>query len=155
MQFPKTVLCLSALLTALIGCGKASEMTRETAQPAKAQMIADLQTIHELLSNGEYMTAAEHFKGPEAVSQERVAKAMKGWLKKREISAHGIDVLDEKGTFGKLNDVFPEEAGDWMKRNEVTYAEACYGLGYKNAEVAAIWDGDKFTFFRLDDVGKL
>lgn len=155
MNSPKAIVCILSLFILLIGCGESSETTQESNQPTKEQMIADLNMIHELLSEGEYLTAAERFNGPEGMSPQKIAKSMKGWLKKREISERGIEVLDEKGKFGKLNEVFPEKGGDWMKRNEVTTPDACYGLGYKNAEVAAIWDGGKFIFFRLDDVGKL
>ena len=153
IRFPKTIIYI--LLLVLAGCAESSETKEESAQPTKEQMVADLKMIHELLSDGEFMTAAARFKGPKKLSQEKIAKAMKGWLKKREISMRGIEVLYEKGKFGKLNEVFPEKGGDWMERNEVTNPDACYGLGYKNAEVAAIWEGGKFTFFRLDDVGKL
>ena len=152
MKLTRATLYLLPIFIVMMGCGESSP---EPAQPSKERMIADLTTIHELLSNSEYMTAAGHFKGPEGVSQENIAKAMKGWLRKREISKSGIEVLDEKGTFGSIREVFPNKAGDWMERNEVANPDACYGLGYNNAEVAAIWDGTRFTFFRLDDVGKL
>ncbi len=155
MKLPNTILCLLPLFIFLIGCGESSETTEESAQPTKEQIIADLKVIHELLSNGEHMAAAERFKGPEGLSREKIANGMKGWLKKREVSMRGIEVLHEKGKFGKLNEVFPDKGGDWIERNEVTNPAACYGLGYKNAEVAAMWDGSQFIFFRLDDVGKL
>ena len=138
------------LLLALIvfGCQSSSE-------PSKEQLISDLKTIHELLSNGDNMAAVEHFKGPDGVSKERLARDLGGLLKKKELSTQGIEVLDQKGKFGKLSEVFPERGQSWMERNGITAPDDCYGLGYGKAEVAAYWNGSKFLLIRLDDVGKL
>ena len=140
----------SALILALFAFG-----CQSSSQPTKEQLISDLKTVHELLSNGDNMAAVEHFKGPDGISKERLAKDLGGLLKKRELSMEGIEVLDQKGKFGKLSEVFPERGASWVERNGITKPEDCYGLGFKNAEVAAFWDGGKFLLIRLDDVGKL
>lgn len=140
---------LALFLVALItGCGGSAE-------PTKEQLISDLKSVHKLLAAGDNMAAVEYFKTPDEMPKEKLAREMGGFLKKNEISSEGIEILDQKGKFGKLMEVFPERGGKWMARNKLSNPEECYGLGYQNAEVAAWWTGTKFQLIRLDDVGKL
>ena len=144
----KKILFAFSLALFVFGC-------QGSAQPSKEQLISDLNTIYDLLSSGDNMAAVEHFKGPDGVPKERLAKDLDGLLGKNELSKNGIEILDKNGKFGKLSEVFPDRGERWMERNGITTPEDCYGLGYKNAEVAAYWDGSKFLLIRLDDVGKL
>lgn len=148
MNTAKKIFLASILALFIVGCQSSSG-------PTKEQLIKDLKSVYELLSNGEHMAALEHFKGPDDIPKERLAKDLKGLIKKREISEKGIEILDKNGKFGKLNEIFPDRSKRWMERNEITTPDDCYGLGYKNAEVAAYWTGSKFLLIRLDDVGKL
>jgi len=144
----KKIFSILLLAVFAFGCQGSSE-------PSKDQLISDLKSIHESISSGDHAAAAEHFKAPEGMSKEKMAKQMPGMLKKNELSMQGIEILDKEGKFGKLSEVFPERGESWMKRNKITTPDDCYGLGFKNAEVAAFWDGSKFLLIRLDDVGKL
>lgn len=144
----KTILPLLILALFIIGC-------RSYPMPTQEQLITDLKTVHKLLSNGDNLAAAKHFKGPDDASQEKLVTELNKVLRNQELSMAGIEILDKEGRFGKLNEVFPERGARWMERNGITTPEDCYGLGYGNAEVAAYWDGKKFLIIRLDDVGKL
>ncbi len=126
-----------------------------SANPDKDQLISDLKTVFKLLSEEKYEAAADHFRGPEGLSKDKMVRGMKGMIEKNEISMPGIEVLAAKGNFGPLMEVFPERGGSWLERNGISSAENCYGLGFDRAEVAAYWTGSEFQLFRLDDVGKL
>ena len=141
---------LFALLLASItfGCGAKAE-------PTKEQLISDLNTVYDLLSGGDYEAAADYFKGPKGMPKAKLANELKGLLEKRELSKEGIEILDSKGTFGPLREVFPDRAESWMGRNDLPQDAECYAIGYQGAEVAAHWTDDRFEFIRMDDVGKL
>lgn len=141
---------ISALLLVALAAG-----CQEAPKPTKERLVSDLKSIHELAAKGDNMAALAHFRLPEDVSKEKAAGSMGDLIKKHEISTNGIDVLDQNGKFGKLMEVFPDKGDRWLKRSGLTEADECYALGYKNAEVAATWDGSKFLLIRLDDVGKL
>ena len=74
-------------------------------------------------------------------------------LSSEYLSKAGIDVLEEKGTFGQLGLVYPESGPRWMKRFGILDATACYGIQYRGAEVAGLWQEGSFKFFRMDDAG--
>ena len=145
-----TRIFLFALLLASItfGCSAKSE-------PTKEQLISDLKSVYELLSDGDYDGAAEYFKGPEGMPKAMLAKELRGILEKRELSMEGIEVLDRKGKFGTLSEIFPDHAEGWMARNKLSPDAECYAISYEGAEVAAHWTGDRFELIRLDDVGKI
>jgi hypothetical protein len=91
-------LILALLVSACQGCS----------QPTREQLISDLKSVHELLSNGDCMAATEHFKGPDGVSKERLAEDLSGLPGKQELSVNGIQILEKEGKFGKLSEIFPE-----------------------------------------------
>ena len=79
--------------------------------------------------------------------------AVKEPLGESNLSEAGIDVLQEKGTFGALLSIFPDNGPRWMERFGIDDATSCYGLRHDGAEVAGLWQEGSFKFFRMDDAG--
>ncbi len=80
---------------------------------------------------------------------------MQKFIEINEISADGISILAENGLFGRLFEIFPDRAEQWLSRSGLEDDSDCYAFRFKNAEVAGKWNGEHFVLFRLDDVGKL
>ncbi|MEM0995677.1 MAG: hypothetical protein AAGN35_01295 [Bacteroidota bacterium] len=129
--------------------------TADKPRPTKKQMVSQLKAVCQLILDEDYAAAADQFILPAGMSPERSREALAGLVTKREISLSGIDILKTEGTFGPLKEIFPERGPRWMERSAIATAGDCYGLAYKNAEVAGFWTGKQFKFFRMDDVGKL
>jgi len=113
-----------------------------------------LREIHASLDAKNYSAAATSLVTFPGMTDEQMQKAAAGFIQKREISAGGIDILEAKGRYGPLLEVFPDRGANLAKRAGVD-AAACYAMSLENAEVAAHWDGQAFRLIRLDDVGKL
>lgn len=163
-----------SILFALTGCGSNSdaenkkltntEENNETktdkvklkkSGPTREQFLNDLNFLYRKMSNRKYEEARKYVKVPPSIPTEEIDSQFSSSLENNEISAEGIAILSEKGSFGKLRDIFPEKTDIWLKRSEIEKEEDCFAIKYKQAEVAGIWKGDNFVFFRLDDVGKL
>ena len=148
MKYIKTYLALMLLLTFAVGCSG-------SASPTKEQFISDLKSVFELLDTEKFEQAADYFKAPGEVPKQEIVKDLKRFTERDEISQKGIEILEQNGSFGKLKEIFPERGLSWAERNEITTLDDCYAMSFEGAEVAALWDGGKFVFFRMDDVGKL
>jgi hypothetical protein len=98
--------------------------------------------------NADYIVAFPGMTAEDA--QQAVAK----FIERREISGPGIDILAERGTFGPLEEVYPDRGDRFAKKAGVDAAQ-CYALALDSAEVVVFWGGDKPRLIRLDDVGKL
>jgi hypothetical protein len=72
----------------------------------------------------------------------------------REITRQGIDVLAEKGQWGKLAEIHPDKADDWAKKFHVP-PDQCWALAYEGAEAAFHFDGHALKIIRCNDIGKL
>jgi DNA-directed RNA polymerase len=127
----------------------------ETKEPSREQFLNDLNFLYRKMSNGKYEEARNFLKIPKSISTEEIESELNKSIENNEISAEGIAILSEKGSFGKLRDIFPERADKWLKESEVDNEENCFAMRFNQAEVAGSWNGKKFVFFRLDDVGKL
>ena len=123
-------------------------------EPTKEGLVAALREIHSSLVAKNYSAAAALLVTFPGMTDEQMQKAVAGFVPKREISAGGIDILEAKGRYGPLLEVFPKRGANFAKRAGVD-AAACYAMSLKDAEVAAHWDGQAFRLIRLDDVGKL
>lgn len=135
------------VLTLVFGCGGGG-------QPTKDQLISDLKAACQGLLDKDYDTAGKYFKMPEDAPKEKIEKQLSRMLEINEISLAGIDILEEKGKFGTLKEIFPEKAARWAERAKVA-VEDCYAMRHEGAEVAAVWSEGRFELIRLDDVGKL
>ena len=117
-------------------------------------MIQSLRELLAAIESGDLDEGATYLHPFPDMKPEDMKQALPGFVEKREISGPGIDVLAAKGTFGPLTEVFAERGTSWAGKVGADVAQ-CYALSYEGAEVAALWDGQRFLFLRLDDVGKL
>jgi hypothetical protein len=162
----------SPIIFALNGCGAKTDTEKniqtesqnnkekitdqESSQPTRVQMLNDLNLLYRKMSNRKFEEVKKLIKfRSSSVSQEEIETEISRSIENKEISAEGIAILSEKGSFGKLRDIFPEKADFWLERNEITNEEDCFAIKLNQAEVAGFWNGKNFVFFRLDDVGKL
>ena len=134
---------------------KEKATNQQSSQPTREQMISDLNLLYRKMSNRKFEEVKKFIKIPTSISQEEIESQISRSIENNEISAEGIAILSEKGSFGKLRDIFPEKADKWLKRSEIKNEEDCFALKLNQAEVAGFWNGNNFIFFRLDDVGKL
>ena len=144
----KRILTLTLASAFIVACGGGG------GQPTQEQLAKQLTELATALEGGDMDKAADHMMVPPGRSIDEMKPMLPKLLEKKEISSAGVKILLEKGKFGKLADVFPDNAGKRAERAGVKLEE-CYGLRLDPAEVMAHWDGSKFKLFRLDDVGKL
>jgi len=128
---------------------------QQSSQPTREQMLSDLNLLYRKMSNRKFEEVKKFINFPPSVSQEEIETEISKSLENKEISAEGIAILSEKGSFGKLKDIFPEKADKWLKRSDITNEKDCFAIKLNQAEVAGFWNGENFVFFRLDDIGKL
>jgi hypothetical protein len=124
-------------------------------QPNREQMLNDLNMLYRKMSNRKFEEVKKFLNFPSSASQEEIEIQIIRSIENNEISAEGIAILSEKGSFGKLRDIFPEKADKWLERSEIKNEGDCFAIKLNQAEVAGLWNGENFVFFRLDDVGKL
>ena len=84
-------------------------------------------------------------------------------IPKREISQVGIDALanEQYFQFDPIAEVYGQDGIKKAKRAEVE-VEKCYGINWINwqtegssLEVMAMWNENRFKFFRIDNLGKI
>lgn len=138
------------------GTTAGSPQEHATATPVtKDAVMAHLQGVLKAIQEKDWDAAAAHFQfGPRAPKKEDWPAAFAGMLEKNELSAAGLTILAEKGSFGSLMEVFPERGAAWAERAEVPL-ERCYALSFDGAEVAVFAGDAGLRIIRLDDVGKL
>jgi len=152
----RTYLGLRLVLFALLlaaACG-GEEFTIPREEPTKGDLVAVLREIHASLDAKNYSAAATLLVTFPGMTDEKMQKAAAGFIPKKEISAGGIDILEAKGRYGPLLEVFPNH-GTRLAKNAGVDAAECYAMSLEDAQVAAHWDGRAFRLIRLDDVGKL
>ena len=122
--------------------------------PTKDAVIARLRDFLKTLQAEDYERAGTFLVDFPGMSDEARKQAVAGFIPKEEISDAGIDILAERGEFGPLKDVFPDDADRLAERAGVP-VDRCYGILCGDAQVAVFQKGDSLLLFRLDDVGKL
>jgi len=148
-RFISGVVLLAML--ALAGCYGDSSSTggASSTGPTKEAAVQVLRAMNSAIEAKDYTKAASYVQAPATASD------FEKMVTNQEISARGIDILAEKGKFGKLTEVFEaSRASGWADRMKVP-VDSCYGLGYENAEAGFYWDGKAFKMIRCDDIGKL
>lgn len=121
----------------------------------RGKMIENLSFILEKINDKKYEEAASYFLFNKSTSKEVIEAQLQKFIDINEISADGISILAENGLFGRVFEIFPERAEQWLSRSGLEDDSDCYAFRFKNAEVAGKWNGEHFVLFRLDDVGKL
>ncbi len=125
----------------------------------KATAIKQLETFQRLADEKKYEEIIPLMGSPaakEAELKEKIATIIPKMLEIKEISAGGIKILSEKGTFGSLSEVFPERGERWAKRVDakVEDCKALKGPG-EVGEVVFCKLGGSWKIIRLNNVGKL
>ena len=151
---------LFSLAIGLTSCGEKPSETTGTktvevaAEPTKVAAIALLSDFAKNLESGDSEAAAVLMKTPPGMSETEKTESMSSFLERKEISSAGVAILTEKGSWGKLTEVFPERGARLAEKWELDAGE-CWGLGYEGAQAGFHWDGEKFLLIRCDDIGKL
>ena len=75
-----------------------------------------------------------------------------------EISAEGLAVMADQGTFGSLTNVFPDKAEEWARRLGVSATDCVAfraGDGPFRAELVLMEEGDSYRVVRCNNVKQL
>jgi hypothetical protein len=140
-------LVLTLAFLALVGC-KSSGPTKEAAVQTLRNFLAAIEAK-------DYDKAAGMLKLPPQVTPDDIKRGLGRIMELQEISSKGIDILAEKGKWGKLADVYgADRANRFVERSGASLDDS-YGLNYQEAEAAFFWDGKEFKITRVDDIGKL
>jgi len=123
-------------------------------EPTRKDLIAVLRRVHTSLDAKNYPIAAQSFVTYPGMTDEKMTVTLSSLIEKREISAAGIDILEAKGKYGPLLEVFPDRGEKLAKRAGVG-APACYAIAHNGAEAIAHWDGVAFHLIRINNIGKL
>ena len=163
----KTLISLLFVLPLLFSCGGGGEASSNDKAvkegPNRRTMIVALNDLMGHLKNKEYDKAKAYFVLPKGVSSRRVTNMISKLIPKKEISQVGIDALanEQYFQFGPIAEVYGKDGLKKAKRAELD-VEKCFGINWtnwqtkgSNLEVMAIWDENKFKFFRIDNLGKI
>lgn len=124
-------------------------------QPSKAALIQTLKSVTALLERQEFAEASKHLVLPPDFKPQMLA----GLIENNELSAEGVQLLEEGAVFGKATERFGSERADALAKRAGVPLEDCYGFKHEHASVVAevlgVWDSGTFKLFRIDDVGKL
>jgi hypothetical protein len=160
----KKLLIILMTISLINSCGTDTKNdSAETAKnPDKAKMITRLNQLMDLLENENYDEAKAYFLLPEGMSNDEIIDNLSKLISRNEISKRGINILkNEKFEFGTLKEIYGEKGIKMAERAKLDL-EKCYGIQIKNLkhgrsslEVMALWDGENFKFFRLDNIGKI
>jgi len=133
-----------------------TDSVKKNSIPSKELMISALRELYSLLEAKNYESAVSLFIEIEGVSQEELQTDLSSFIEKKEISASGIDILENKAVFGKVVDLYGEKGKREIEKKNLN-SKKCYGLFIPGTiiEVMALWDKTSFKFFRMDNVGKL
>lgn len=146
---------VAGLLALAIGIAAAPAAQADEKQPTKEAAVQALRDLYAALDAKDYDKALAVLAVPKGTKPEDAKKQLDGLIQNKEISKKGIDILADKGKWGKVDEVFgAERAKSWAERFGVDLKN-CYGLGFMGAEAAFFWDGKSFRIFRCNDIGKL
>ena len=147
----------AALLVALAGCKKAGDQTPggAAAGPTKEAAVQLLRNFLAAVEAKDYDKAAAMIQTSEQVSRDEISKALGRLLDQNELSTRGIDILAERGKWGKLTEVYGAERASRLIARAGVPVDDCYGLNLDAAEAGFYWDGKQFKLVRIDDIGKL
>lgn len=147
----------AALLAALAGCKKAGDQASggAAAGPTKEAAVQTLRSFLAAVEARDYDKAAAMIQISEQVSRDEISKSLGRMLDQNELSARGIDILAERGKWGKLAEVYGAERASRLIARAGVSVDDCYGLNLDAAEAGFYWDGKQFKLVRIDDIGKL
>ena len=148
-----------AFLVAIAGCKKSNVQTDgtggSTAGPTKEAAVQTLRSFLAAVEAKEYSKAAAMVQTSSEVSPAEIERSLGRMLENNELSARGIDILAERGKWGKLAEVFGADRASRLIARAGVPVDDCYGLNLENAEAGFYWNGKEFKLVRVDDIGKL
>jgi len=125
----------------------------QQAVPTKAALVQTLRDLLAALEAGDDERALTYLFPLPGVSLESLPDLRSDLLKRGEISADGIDYLEQTGEFGELDDLLRDRGKAIAARAGVN-ENHCYVLTEDDAEAVGLWDGERFRILYLDDIGK-
>jgi len=131
-----------------------------TGAPTKEAGIQRLKDVLAALEAKDWDKTASYFAFPAGKDRPKdLGDKLGKLIELKEISAKGIEILEAKGKWGKLSEVFePERAARFAEKFGVPVAD-CWGFSVEgasaNASVGFHWDGKELKLIRLNNVGKL
>ena len=153
LAYSALTMVLVCLLT--LPCFSQEAEESATSEPIKAACLQTLKDFFQLLIDAEYEAASEHLILPADFKPEM----LKDLLSRQEISQAGIEILERSAEFGLASTVFGAKRAEYFANRAGVEVENCYGFNHETdaatAEVIGLWDGSRFKFFRIDDIGKL
>jgi Double zinc ribbon len=132
-----------------------SSRGNQSTGPTKERAVQTLRDFLAAVEAGERDRAVAMVVLPPGMDVEKAKQELKD-AKSVDLSSTGIDVLAQKGTWGKAKDVYPNQT----RLNEIINksglpADSFYALTYRDVYVLYHWDGTKFKLVDLNDVDKL
>ena len=152
-KFSCLVIALAFL--AFAGCKSNAPGGGAASGPTKEAAVQTLRSFLAAVEAKDYDKAAAMIKLPPQLSQDDVKKGLGRILELQEISAQGIDILADKGKWGKLAEVYGEDRANHFAERAGVSVNDSYGLNYQEAEAAFYWDGQQFKITRVNNIGKL
>jgi hypothetical protein len=149
LTFSSITLCVAAVICLLEYFWRHSE--------PKRQCIAALETFQAALSSSDSSLLLKQIAVPKAVrgktpqeQAEFVRKALRN-----ELSAGGLRLLAARGSFGPLNQIFPDEGARWAAQAGVN-PETCMAFRWDGrrfrTEVVLNAQGDAYRIVRCNNV---
>ena len=128
---------------------------QQTATPTKADLIANLNQIVDLLESKEYGVLEKYFYLPPKFKPEMFDML----LKRKVISRDGILALEKGGTFGTLVLLQGKKSAERATAEFGISPSECYAMQMKQSDTScklvAHWKGDYFKIVDINRVGKM
>ena len=141
------------LATSLMSSPRNAPADELTMMPDRSALIQTIRRLHEAVTRGDITEASTLVIAPPALTPDRLRRDLTTAMT-REVSPAGIDILEAKGTFGPLTEVFPIRGARKAERAGVSPSD-CYALRLEQAELMGHWNGEQFRLFRMDDIADL
>jgi hypothetical protein len=146
------VLPAIALILALTACHPHAEQTHESGPP-RAMFVAQLEALAARIVAGDEVAVRASLVAPPTMPEPQVMELVRALIRQGGVTVEGAKALETGGQYGLLGRVFPMAGPDEAKRLQVD-PRSCYALKLRDTEIMAHWDGARFRFFRLDNIGK-
>ena len=133
-----------------------SRVTQNTGSgPTKERAVQTLREFLAAVEAGDRERAVSMVVLPPGMDTERAKQELKD-AKSVDLSSQGIDILAQKGNWGKAKEVYPNQSrlNDIISKSGLS-PDSFYALTYRDVYALYHWDGTKFKLVDLNDVDKL
>jgi hypothetical protein len=156
----KTLIIAAVAVAVLLIGGIVTVLLLTGSKPTKDRAVSTLRDFYSAYAANDYARAASMVYIRNKAEQERAEQDMRNRMV--DLSPGGIDLLAEKGTWGKLDEVFAADDARNVRSRVTGLAispDICYVLHSRmasvNAVAAFVWDGGRFKILYIDDINKL